>query len=364
MSVVNPFAGADYEAGVNQSVPEGAVTQGYSTASTAFGAGQAPSSGSSGGGFGAIGGAISGLLNPKNARNMISGLFPGGGSAGPKVAPTVGFSSDTGSASSAEGDWRVRVSLADNSTLFYKDPTNTTAIMKPLIETSGVIFPYTPTITVSHTANYTSASLTHSNYAMQYYNNSEVSDIVITGDFTVQNINEGKYLMAVIYFLRSSTKMFFGSGANAGNPPPILFLDGYGSHYFPHVPCVLTNFTHTLANDVDYVQVPVEVTTLKDVAVSIPPADAGVNLIDNGAGQLVDPASISPNWGSKKATGATMTQQYSTMTSHTRVPTQSQISITLRPVYSRKNLHDRFDLNKFAAGALLGDKQTGYGGFI
>jgi hypothetical protein len=52
------------------------------------------------------------------------------------------------------------------------------------------------------------------------------------------------------------------------------------------------------------------------------------------------------------------------ITEMTRVPTNSSISITLKPQYSRKNLHDRFDLTKFAAGQLLRDKTNGYGGFL
>jgi hypothetical protein len=33
-------------------------------------------------------------------------------------------------------------------------------------------------------------------------------------------------------------------------------------------------------------------------------------------------------------------------------------------MYSRKNVHDRFNLDKFAAGLLLADRKNGYGGFI
>jgi hypothetical protein len=56
--------------------------------------------------------------------------------------------------------------------------------------------------------------------------------------------------------------------------------------------------------------------------------------------------------------------QFQNITTNTRVPTTSTITITLKPVYSRKGLHERFDLNKFAAGTLLQDKNKGFGGFI
>ena len=58
------------------------------------------------------------------------------------------------------------------------------------------------------------------------------------------------------------------------------------------------------------------------------------------------------------------TTSYKTVNSTTRVPVSSTVSITLKPVYSRKNLHDRFNLDDFAAGRLIQDKDLGYGGFL
>jgi hypothetical protein len=183
-----------------------------------------------------------------------------------------------------------------------------------------------------------------------------VSDITISGEFTVQGIDEGKYLLAAIYFFRSATKMFFGGGANAGNPPPIVFLDGYGSHYFPHVPCVITNFTHVMPNEVDYIQIPVETTTLTESIVAPSDSMSVVNTLDNQG------MKYQPQWGSKKATAETKMSSYKTVTSSTRVPASSTISITLKPMYSRKNLHDNFDLDAFSAGRLIQTATTG--GFL
>jgi hypothetical protein len=309
------------------------------------------------------GGTAFDLLNPANARRIISGLPFGGGSGTlSKLIPNFGFAGGIGQSASAAGedDWRVRLSLADSATIFYKDPTANNSIMNPLIETNGVIWPYTPSIQVSHVANYSTAVLTHSNYSAHFYNNSDVSDITVSGEFTVQSVEEGQYLMAAIYFLRSATKMFFGQGANIGNPPPILFLDGYGSHYFPHVPCVVTNFTHNLSNDVDYLQVPITQTTLEDVTLTAPDNPNGaVSYLDNDGMKYI------PDMGRGTRPQKTVTsQKYTSITSTTRVPTASTVSVTLRPVYSRKNLHDRFNLNDFAQGKLIGDKKTGYGGFL
>jgi hypothetical protein len=230
--------------------------------------------------------------------------------------------------------------------------------MDPLKETNGVVWPYTPQISVTHSANYSTAQLTHSNYPSHFYNYSEVNDITITGDFTVQSADEGQYLLAAIYFFRSATKMFFGQGANVGNPPPIVFLDGYGSHYFPHVPCVISSFTHTLPQEVDYVQIPISSTTLSDVPFAPGTDNLGSVNLSAEEQQYV------PSMLKSSAPASTTTMAYKTLTTSTRLPTQSSITVMLKPVYSRKNVHDRFDLNKFASGGLLADPNKGLGGFL
>ena len=312
------------------------------------------------------GGTAFDLLNPANARRAISGLVPGGLSGLAKNTPNIGFSggaAEGGASAAGEDDWRVRLSLADNATIFYKDTSTQNSIMAPLVETNGVIWPYTPSIQVSHVANYSTAVLTHSNYSAHFYNNSDVNDITVSGEFTVQSVEEGQYLMAAIYFLRASTKMFFGQGTNMGNPPPILFLDGYGSHYFPHVPCVITNFTHNLSNDVDYLQVPITQTSLEDVVLTAPDnpngsVDLATNSITGSKGET-----FIPDMGrGTRPQKIVNSQKFTSIVSTTRVPTASTVSVTLRPVYSRKNLHDRFNLNDFAQGKLIGTKD--FGGFL
>ena len=310
--------------------------------------------------------SLAGLSDPSNARLEASGLKPGGSNSDAPASPSVAFQSvngPTGAASSSENDWRVRVSLADRATIFYKDPTNTNTLMQPLIATNGVIFPYTPQITVNHVAHYQQATPTHSNYPMQFYNNSEVSDIQISGEFTVQSVEEGQYLMAAVYFFRSATKMFFGTGNNVGNPPPVVFLDGYGSHYFPHVPCVISSFNHVLSNEVDYIEVPITTTTLQDVNVQNDNTNIGTVQLSAQDQQYVPRVLRSSPAGSTPAQQVTRTQ-FQSITQNTRVPTTSTITITLKPVYSRAGLHDRFDLNKFASGQLLQDRNKGYGGFL
>jgi hypothetical protein len=252
------------------------------------------------------------------------------------VNRSVGVSIRTGygeGATSPVGeDWRVRISLATNSTLFYKNNETGPGIQGPLINTDGVVFPYTPSITVSHTARYGETKLTHSNYGSFFYEGSEVSAISISGEFTVQTEEEGKYVLAALTFFRSCTKMFFGNQDDqryVGSPPPMVFLNGYGKLYFPNVPCVITNFSHTMPAEVDYVEVK--------------------HSLDE----------ISP-YGKTKTGGITKSQIEMLNSSSTRIPTSSTLAITVQPVYSRKFVHESFNLESFASGELLLSR----GGFI
>ena len=214
----------------------------------------------------------------------------------PSITWTNGASGKKTSGS-LEDDWRVRVSVGPKSELLYASGYST--IMSPLIDTSGVIFPITPTIQVTHTAKYSAQSLTHSNYAMQSYESSEVGQMMINAPFPIQTIADGQYLLAALYFFRAATKMFWGESHLAGTPPPMVFLNGYGAHYFPNVPCVVTSVMHSLPDDVDYIDVP--------------------------------------------AVG---------FDEKTRLPTLSTLQVSLQPIYSRSKIKS-FTLEEFAAGEVI-----------
>jgi len=150
---------------------------------------------------------------------------------------------------SFDADWRVRMVLP--TTLASR---LCTGIMEPL-KGSGVVFPYTPNITVTYAAEWTSQKLTHSNYAAQFYNSSEIQDIQLQGMFTAQNQIEAEMMLAILTFGKMVTKMFFGASTDAGSPPPVLHLYGHGDYQWKKVPIVVKNFTYNLSADVDYIPV-------------------------------------------------------------------------------------------------------------
>lgn len=268
--------------------------------------------------------AVSGSGDPKEARLQKAGLQADGSaiSAGQSgAAPIIGFDR------SGE-EWRVRVSVNPGAPILYRDPNP--GVMASLRETDGVIFPYVPQVTVAYQARYGSQPLTHTNYTNYFYEASEVQAIQISGEFSVQNDFDAQYLLGVLYFFRAATKMFYGSsGIYQGSPPPILYLDGYGAHYLPHVPCILTQFSHTMPNDVDYIETRYQsksmTTTTIDSATKLPTTKTG---------------------------SGTITTQTAELPAMTRLPTMSTISISLQPVYSRAKQRE-FDFSAFARGDMI-----------
>jgi hypothetical protein len=93
--------------------------------------------------------------------------------------------------------------------------------------------------------------------------------------------------------------MRFGKDANAGSPPPVCRLEGYGDFMLRNVPVVVSQFKIDYPDNVDY---------------------------------------ISVNSGVFKTS---------------LVPTISSVSLTLNPSYSRKELQD-FSVDAWLSGGLKG----------
>ena len=247
------------------------------------------------------------------------------------------------------GDWRVRLSLAANANYLYSAPNP--GILAPLAKTGGVIFPYMPKIDTTYTANYETASLTHSNHTNYFYKSSSVGAVNLTGTFTAQDTTEANYLLAVIHFFRSATKMFYGQDAQRGAPPPLVYLTGLGAYQFSAHPCVIQSFTYSLPNDVDYIRansVNVNGTNLltRRVRQDLPtdPISGAVKRLQNlfssqgiNKGAINDPVAP-PTLGKNNPT---------------YVPTKMDITLSLFPVQTRAQVSQVFSLKSFANGDLI-----------
>lgn len=249
------------------------------------------------------------LIRRNRSRNIPPGAIPA-----KRVASTGSFIS----ADNYQGDdWRVRIHIPAQPSSFATSP-----VLKPLVDSNNsMIFPTTPQILISHTANYNMFHPIHTNYPFPVYENSAVEDITISGDFPVENEADGRYWVASVHFLRSMTKMFYGSGDLRGHPPPRCALSGYGNFVFDKMPVVIKMFSVDLPNSVDYIKVPIEGMGLQSTT---------------NTGQI------------KSGT-------------YTYVPTLSTLNITVAPAFSRDATR-QFDLNKFINGDYIGQKTPG--GFI
>lgn len=255
----------------------------------------------------------------------------------------------------ANGDWRVKLSLAKGADYLYNAVNP--GILRPLADTGGVIFPYTPAIDTAYRALYDAYSLTHSNYRGYFYNSSYVDAIQMKATFTAQNTFEANYMLAVIHFFRSATKMFYGQDAQRGSPPPLVFLSGLGQYQFNNHPCLIQNFQYSLPDNIDYIR-------------SGPVVDIGLNLSSQRPGQSVSGVtalqsiqrlataitSLGGAFANRLAPGALPQVPSPSNLSNgaaTYVPTKIEVSLTLLPVQSRQAVSQQFSVKEFANGNLL-----------
>lgn len=236
----------------------------------------------------------------------IKGLWSAGQSIFQKAPALTNIKNVQENAKKAEASEKLQASVVSNPD-DYRVKINTdfavfgdNSYFELLKNTNGVVFPYTPTISITHKANYTaSEGIVHSNFPFQSYKNSQVEDITIQADFTVQNNQEGLYWLAVMNFFRTATKMFYGASTPQGYPPVVCYLSGYGNMVLPDVPVIIKSFQTDFKDSVQYIEV------------------------------------------------ASYDQKIQF------VPTVSTVSVTVSPIYNRE-LARKFDLNKFAQGGLLG----------
>ena len=209
-----------------------------------------------------------------------------------------------------------------------------------------MIFPYTPTIQTVYKANYSNYDLTHSNYRGYFYQGSHVEEVQVTGTFTAQDTYEAQYLLAVIHFFRSVTKMCYGQDAQRGSPPPLVYLNGFGEYQFAEHPCVVTSFNYSLPQDVDYIR-------------AGSPNINGTNMLKRRTRQTTPTNPFSFALERLKNAGLAPGAQRQPppaptlgLNSPTYVPTKMDITVQLLPMQSRAQVSQQFSLRRFANGQL------------
>jgi hypothetical protein len=246
-----------------------------------------------------------------------------------------------------QGDWRVKLRLAPGANYLYK--SNDPGILWPLIETDGVVFPYTPRIDTSYRAVYDAIDLTHSNYRGYFYRSSYADFVQVGAAFTAQDTFEAEYLLAVITFFKSLTKMFYGQDAQRGSPPPLVYLTGLGEYQFSEHPCVVTQFNYNLPDGVDYIRARIANVNATNLLSKRNPKNAPSNPISSALQRLASLGQgIKPGALNSPPPPPTLG-----IDNPTYVPTKIDISLQLLPMQSRRQVSQQFSLKNFANGNLI-----------
>jgi hypothetical protein len=299
-----------------------------------------------------LAGAISSGYGADNLAGAIRAIdLPAAGEAIGDIMGAVASFSETDN----PNDWRVRLSIA-KWTSFQGSP-----VLKPLKDAGALIFPYTPKINITSSASYNPISTTHTNYTFQAFKSSNPGQITITAPMYVSDPTEGLYWIAMVHYLRSLTKMFAGNDPKAGNPPPVIMLNGYGNYVFKNVPVVVTKMSVDLAQDCDYIGVNVvgsaagEIQGLTD---SIGGLSDSLGSVLGGVGEGTFGAvtgavsSIAGGVGQIAGLASSLGIGGETSGGVSHVPTKSTFTIDLMPIYSRDSAR-KFSLDRFVSGGYL-----------
>lgn len=284
------------------------------------------------------------LRSALNATNDLSALrlaSSGIASGGELVGDIMSAVASFGGGDAPSNDWRVRLSLPTWPSF------RNSAVLKPLVESGGLIFPYTPTVSVTESAQYADVALTHSNHVFHAYKNSDPGKITINAPWYVEDSAQALYWIGSLMYLRAATKMFNGNDPKAGNPPPVVKFNAYGNYVFKDVPVVVTAVQLTLPNDVDYIGCDVVGTGTGSVAGMADGlgdlADAfGLGGLSDVFGAVGQVAGLMGTFG----VGGTVSGGV------THVPTKSTLQVTLQPAYSRNSMR-KFSLDQFVTGGYM-----------
>lgn len=184
-----------------------------------------------------------------------------------KVAPSIHFETDYDFAK------RVAYVLGTHDVTYPKSKDLITSdslfrgfLRSQLGKAQGLIFPYTPKITMNYSINYEKTDFIHSNLSFNSYKNSPPPTISLNAKFTADTKANAIHMLSAVWFLQACSKcdtglntMCKGDNKNtanrsgAGLPPPVLYLNGY-ANLMDNIPVIIEGFTVDYPDDIDYVR--------------------------------------------------------------------------------------------------------------
>lgn len=247
-------------------------------------------------------------------------------------------------------DWRVRLSLP-KWVSFKNSP-----VLAPLKNAGGMVFPYTPSVTIAQTTTYAKSSTVHSNYPQQHFQYSDPGTITITAPMYVEDSTQAQFWIAALHYFRAVSKMFSGQDMKSGNPPPIVLLNGYGQYVFKNVPVIVTSMNITLDKDVDYISCD----TLGSAAGGLADtADAVGDLAGIAGGFIPEISSVTNTISEVAGTVSSVANMLgafgvggTSSAGKAYAPSKSTFTITCTPIYSKDSTR-KFSLDKFVSGGYM-----------
>lgn len=166
----------------------------------------------------------------------------------------TGYNTQNLGAVGAQSGSSVITSLLNPSGSTQIDPSGP---LGPILQTGGLVFPYTPTISETLGIKYDSTEIIHSNEAYYAYRSTDNVRIELTNCiWTCDTLQNAQYALAALHFFRSYSMMDFGKG-RTGKPPSPMWFSAYGQYAFQNVPCLLERVSsHTWPADIDMVGIP------------------------------------------------------------------------------------------------------------
>lgn len=233
---------------------------------------------------------------------------------------------------------------------------------------TGLIFPYTPDIGISHSVSYEKTDILHSNISLNHYKNTPPPTYQVTAQFTADTRENAKHMLSAIWFLRAVTKCDFGEKANArgvaGMPPPILYLNGYNK-MLDNIPVVVESFGYSLPKDKDYVLLDINLDSSTQEFTNYLYSDADTGKFydtlqsmpsdgNNSSIRYVNgqPIKVDNLMSDKTAVGVNYNNKF--LLSNW-LPTELTISLSLKVQPNQLKVKKQFDLNEYKMGLMFLD---------
>lgn len=124
-----------------------------------------------------------------------------------------------------------------------------------------IIFHVSPNVDESRSATYDTISPLHFPGSIQVYKTTNARAININGKFIARNTAEAARTIEYMNLIRSWVMPYYGEGTSEkeytskrlGAPPDILVLRAYGKKNMEYIPVVLSSYSWTYPDDVDYI---------------------------------------------------------------------------------------------------------------